>query len=397
MRFFGNEKGNIAIMAALTMSLVVGGAGFGVETGYWYFEQVRLQQAADAAAYAAAVEQRAGSSSEAIEAGASAAAEENGFDPDADEIEVTSPSVIEVDDANSVDVVLRRTVPRAFSAVFTDEPVLVEVRATAAFTTAANACVLALDKSAAAAVSFGGSSQATMTGCIVMSNSLAANAISATGSATIETPCMVSVGGVELSEGVTLTECAAAMTDQPPAADPYQDVEMPGATGCVAHSGSGLAPGCYTGKVDLKNTVNLAPGVYIINGGELKINANALVSGSDVTFFFLGGAEVNINGTATVNLSAPTSGAYSGLLFAGARDNPYSDMKFNGTAASSFTGALYFPTQKVTYQGNFSGANGCTQIVSKLVEWTGNATVNVDCSDFGMADISIGRAVRLVG
>ena len=41
MKFWDN-KGNIAVMAALTMPVIVGGAGLGVETGYWYYEQLRL-------------------------------------------------------------------------------------------------------------------------------------------------------------------------------------------------------------------------------------------------------------------------------------------------------------------------------------------------------------------
>ena len=36
MKFWDN-KGNIAVMASLTMPIIVGGAGLGVETGYWYY------------------------------------------------------------------------------------------------------------------------------------------------------------------------------------------------------------------------------------------------------------------------------------------------------------------------------------------------------------------------
>ena len=49
MNLIRNEGGNVAIMAALCLSVIVGGASFGVETGYWNFDQARLQQASDAA------------------------------------------------------------------------------------------------------------------------------------------------------------------------------------------------------------------------------------------------------------------------------------------------------------------------------------------------------------
>src|SRR5215469_3441203 len=53
-----NDKGNVAIIVALCLPVVVGGAAFGIETGFWRYDQVRVQQAADAAAYAGAVVDR---------------------------------------------------------------------------------------------------------------------------------------------------------------------------------------------------------------------------------------------------------------------------------------------------------------------------------------------------
>ena len=44
-RFRSDRRGNVAITFALSMPLVVGGLGFGAETGYWYYQQLRLQQA----------------------------------------------------------------------------------------------------------------------------------------------------------------------------------------------------------------------------------------------------------------------------------------------------------------------------------------------------------------
>ena len=41
-RFLRDERGNIALLGALASSIVVAGAGFGVETGYWYYEQKHL-------------------------------------------------------------------------------------------------------------------------------------------------------------------------------------------------------------------------------------------------------------------------------------------------------------------------------------------------------------------
>ena len=48
-------------------------------------------------------------------------------------------------------------------------------------------------------------------------------------------------------------------------------------------NGKNLDPGRYCSGLSLKNTVNLAPGVYVIDGGTLKINANTNLNGTGVT------------------------------------------------------------------------------------------------------------------
>jgi Flp pilus assembly protein TadG len=45
-----DEMGSTAVALATSMPLVVGGAAFGVETSYWYYKDLQLQAAADAAA-----------------------------------------------------------------------------------------------------------------------------------------------------------------------------------------------------------------------------------------------------------------------------------------------------------------------------------------------------------
>ncbi|MER8974008.1 pilus assembly protein TadG-related protein [Mesorhizobium sp. M0800] len=50
------ESGNVATIFALSLPIVVGAAGLGIETSYWYFSSLKLQAVADAAAYAGALE-----------------------------------------------------------------------------------------------------------------------------------------------------------------------------------------------------------------------------------------------------------------------------------------------------------------------------------------------------
>jgi hypothetical protein len=158
-----------------------------------------------------------------------------------------------------------------------------------------------------------------------------------------------------------------------------------------------LHPGTYCHGLSLKDTVTLNPGVYVIEGGDFNVNAKAKISGTGVTIYTKGTARISMNGTATVKLSAPTSGDYSGVLFFGDRDNDGSTKNiFNGTADSLLTGAIYFASQTVQFNGDFSGDKGCTQIVGLTVEWNGNAKIKKDCTEFGMKAIPAAELVKLV-
>ncbi|HYE45441.1 MAG TPA: pilus assembly protein TadG-related protein [Caulobacter sp.] len=397
-RFAKDARGNVAVLAALTVSLVTAGAGFGVEAGYWFYDTTRLQQAADAAAYAATAELRSGSDGDQLLAAARTAAQDNGVNLAADQIELVTPAPVNgASNERAVSVVIRRTQRRMFSAMFTSTPMVTEVKAVAAFAVASDTCILALDRSASRAVNFAGNTTANFAGCVVMANSLASDAVHSQGSASVTAPCMVAVGGADLTSGVRLA-CGAPTVSAPPAADPFRLVPEPANTApCTNGSAKNLTPGRYCNGMTWKNDVTLAPGVYVLSGGELKINANANVSGSGVTIFLTDNANVSINGNATLNLSAPTSGTYAGILFMGSRSNSNIGNTFNGTADSKLTGALYFPKQDVSYLGNFAGQNGCTQVVARTVDWSGNTTFNVDCSALGLKPIVAGGLITLVG
>lgn len=388
-----NDKGNVAVIVALALPVIIAGAGFGIDAGYWRYDQVRLQQAADAAVYAAAVVKRAGGAY--LVDTATNSAGSNGFTSSTDTISVNAPSTATPNDANSVEVIVSRAEPRYFTAIFNNTPTNVRVSATASFSNGADACILALSPGAAKAADFAGNSSLTLSGCTVMSNSIASNALNVQGSAKVTVPCMYATGGANLGGTTTLTSCASVKTQQPPVADPYKSLIMPTVSGSCQNQGNGatLNPGNYCGLTFKKN-VNLNPGVYIVNGGNLTINAGAVVSGTGVTFYLVNGAGVSVNGNSDLQLSAPTSGGYSGFLLISDRSNT-SWITINGNNTSTITGAIYAPDASVSYIGNFSGQSGCTQIVAQTVTWSGSTTFNDDCTAFGMDKVNVASVVRL--
>lgn len=402
--FLRENKANVATLFALLTPIVIGGVGLGVETSYWYFTDLRLQAAADAAAYTGAIEKRAGSSTTVVASAAEAAAKENGFNATTGTITINSPPLSGAyKSSDAVEVILHQKVQRAFTSIFTKTPVNENARAVARFQTATKACMLALNPSASGGMTFSGSTDVNFNGCSVMSNSVASDAFQLQGSAKLSADCIISVGGVSVTSNAKMTQCTTPVTEAPPVADPFSDLVAPtAASSCqmgntVNNKTTTLDPGYYCHGMSLKGTVTLNAGVYYVSGGDFQINANASVTGSGVTIYLAAGSQVSINGTAYVNLSAPTSGTYSGILFFGDRSGSASATnKFNGTANSKLTGAIYFPSEAVSYLGNFSGTSGCTQIVADTVNWSGNATINQDCTSLGMRDIPASMIVGLV-
>ena len=399
--FRKSDRGNVAVVFSLAVPMIAGGAGLGVETTYWYLSRLKLQSAADAAAFAAATEKRSGSSSAGVTAAAAGAASENGFAGASGSIEVNTPPTGGGGDERAVEVILHSRAERLFSKIFTSAPVELRARAVARYEDAGNACVLALNPTAGGAALFSGSSDLTLTSCTVMANSLSASAVTVQRSAKLQAECVVAVGGISATNNLR-TACARNVTGAAPVGDPFRTLEAPTPSGACQSGGNGngnnngvnnLNPGYYCSGLALSGRVNLRPGVYYV-GGNLKINAHADVSGEGVTIYMAGASKLDINGTATVTLSAPTSGPLSGMLFFGDRENTQKQT-FNGDASSSMTGNIYFKSGEIDYLGNFSGANGCTHVVADRVQWSGSAAFSADCTAKGMADIPAFYLVKL--
>ena len=397
-----DRRGNVAIVFALGMPMVAAGAAFSVETSYDYYQHQRLQAAADAAAFSGALEVVNGSDSTTVKAAANKAATDNGWDSSAGTITVNTPPLSGPNQVpQAVEVILTRNQPRYFTALFVGQPIALKRRAVAKYQTAANACVVALSRAASRAIDVTGNATMTLAGCDVASDSTASDAIHTWGSATAVADCAFSVGGIANNGAMTLAECPGGISGAQNVPDPFSALPTPAVPGsCIAtssYNGASLSPGYYCNGLTLKGTDTLAPGVYYISGGGFSVNANANVSGSGVTIYLSGTARVSMQGTADVQLRAPTTGTYSGILFFGDRANSATTSNiFNGDSASRLTGDLYFPTQAVSYNGNFSGINGCTYVIANTISWSGSSTFSVDCTTQGMQKIPARNLVKLV-
>ena len=113
-----DTSGSTVTLVAVLSPVLIGGMGLGAETGYWYFTQRSLQHAADVAAHAAGVRNRAGDTEEEIEAAALDIAAKAGFTSENSTLTLEWPPLTgpNAGDSDAVEVVLSRTMPRMFSA-----------------------------------------------------------------------------------------------------------------------------------------------------------------------------------------------------------------------------------------------------------------------------------------
>lgn len=413
-RILIDDSGAAAIVAALLFPIVVGGIGLGGEVGYWYFKERQLQHAADVSAHAAGTRKRSGDSEAAIREAAISMATKAGYDADAGTLTLLMPPTTPdyAGNPDAVEVRVTRELPRLFTKLFNPDPVSLGAHAVALIRDGNEACVLALSPTASAAVKLSGSSLVDLNGCDLASNSMASDAILMNGGSTaLEAGCVYAVGEIVESTRLTLTECDDVKEYAPISADPYASVAEPTNIASVPvttqHTGTITPTYSYSpevkairfqGGVTFSGTVTLDPGLYIIDGGTLKANSNTTITGYGVTFYLANGATAQLNGSASLDLSSPTSGPYSGLTFFGSRTATGLTHQVNGNAGSIVEGAVYFPASHIQFSGNSktSGGGGCTQVIGNTVELTGNSSLRSTCAASGTRDLLANRFVRLV-
>ena len=126
--------------------------------------------------------------------------------------------------------------------------------------------------------------------------------------------------------------------------------------------------------------MTFSPGTYVLAGGGLSVTGSSTLSGTGVTFYDttgLGGYQpIDLTGSETANLSAPTSSAMEGILFFQDRwiARGSAGATITGSMSSTFDGAVYFPTTALTYTGS-SSSSGYTFLIADTITFTGSTTL----------------------
>jgi Flp pilus assembly protein TadG len=387
MRFLKDEQGQASILLAVCMVAVVGIAGLAVDVGHLRYAKRQLQTLADSAALAGATELShcAGTADcDAMQTAAQQSVTENGVTP-ATFLTQCSGSIsgltLELNngpcalgssdpnngDASYVEAVITQSEPMYFARILGVNAMTISARAEAKVGNSPY-CVIALGSAGLTFQSNGGGITAS---CGLMVDSDSTTAFQANGANV--TASQISVNGGDQINGGTVSP--TPVTGAPPLPDPLNYLTTPTSSGCTynntfsVNTGTQtLSAGTYCGGIQLNGgSLSLNPGTYILDGIGLQVNSGS-ISGTGVTFYLAQGS-VQFNGANYVNLIAPTTGSYAGILFDQSSTDA-SAASINGGAAGAFQGALYFPDSAVQLNGSNTAAY--TIVVSKSVQINGS-------------------------
>jgi Flp pilus assembly protein TadG len=418
--FCADSRGNVAIITALAMPVLVGAAGLGGEAGYWYYRQQAMQSAADSAAVAAASASGVSYQNEARgvaakyglvhgQANVSVQAQ-NGVTCPAPPAGVTYAECYQVTVTSLVPLFLSSIVGYQGNATVTEggasvpKTQLVATAVAARVGTSRKYCVVALGQADVQVdVDINGAPKADLSGCGVMSNENMVCSGNARG-----------VAAFADSPTGDSSPCGQVAHNIPSAkiADPYAKLatNIPEYT-CSSYATTTLTAAptgsekTYCGDVTLGANITITqPMVIVIRNGKLNLNSKTL-TGSALTIIFSGTNGTSshyVDGKGTLNITAPTSGPWKGVAL---YQDPSLTQGVNFTAAGStqeliVSGLFYFPNAEVILSGAVNKdvtSAPCLAIMVGSLRVNGGGFFADSSKCTGLLDLPSKQRGRLVG
>lgn len=434
--FSRDAQGSIVVLFALLMVLIIGFIGLGVEVNAWYRQKSDLQKAADSAAIAAAnalnssaCGQTISNSQQAcLQTVIKASISANGFGPRAGGqtlyggVGIQNPYLGRND---QVQVCVSLTESRLFSAISEGNGTITINTCAAAQLGSSNPYALALYSRSSSPLDSPNGFAFAINGTTVNLND-AASWEASEGSAayfmagTLKSAANFGAGSVSGCCVTPSLQSTHAVTDPyasivpPPKPAPAPGVangvtvpSTPNANGTYAGQGSFSLPGYFYGQgyVPPGYYMLLYPtgpitmrGTYFID----VINTYQPISGTNVTLF-LPPSALQLQFGGTLNLSAPTSGPYQGLLAYAEPGGQVPLAFYVGyfTPGWSLTGTVYGAS--LDFRSGAASASGmCLQIAPGYFAATGGqvsmqAVNNANCSAHNIPAITTsGNAAKLI-
>lgn len=401
-RFAADERGMVAVIAALVVPIMIGGAALAIDSVKANATIEQLRSAAEAAATAAVHDLP-----DETTARATAISYANKNKPAGTTGEVMSDAEVVFgnwdDDTGTFDPAgspvnavratasLSSTKGNAPKTFFGSTFGLSSLNlAQTAIATASGGvgvpCLLSLHPTAAKALNMSSNARIDLEHCGVHVTSTAVNAIDMSSNARIDADETCVAGGAKTSSNAKIVP--AAITNCDPMDDPFATLAAPPySANCTftntkvsANQSVTFPPGVYCGglEVSSNSTVTFQPGIVVIKNGPLKISSNATIKGNGVGVFLTGSTAIlNFSSNASVQITAPSSGPMAGMAF-------FQDRAFGSThthnlqsnAQGIINGAIYLPnaTLDTDSNGRWGESSSCLVLIAAKFIFDSNGT-----------------------
>lgn len=400
--FMGDRRGNIAIITALVLPVLIGIFALGFETSYWDQTQRSMQNAADSAAEAAA--SNAGTT---YAAEAQAVSSLYGFTNGSNTVTVTSSNTATCPSGGNTcySVTITKTVPLfmaqvagyhgdasyngGFGKQLTATAIAKQGGATRDY------CLLALASSGASSgIQANGVPFANLNGCNIMSNTSstcnghdlgaaygdAHGTNSGCGTTSENGLSVVSDPYAGLAAHVPSNTCGGTYPQEPTS---KKGTPLPATNQFSgAKTWSNVVTVCGDMQLTGNTTITTSggPAVLVIENGQLDTNGYTLqtTAGSGLTVIFSGtnGSYTHApTGGGTLDIAAPTSGTWSGVaLYQDPSLTSGVDISAAGNSPTwDITGLVYLPHASVTFSGAVNKSSNGLSCFSMVVD---NITIN---------------------
>jgi len=424
MRVFREESGQALVFTALCMTVLLGFMALAIDVGLLFRARRNVQIVADAAAVAAALDYKYNGVVSSAKAAGQAAATANGMTNGVGGVTVAinlPPSYGPYASSTGfAEAIVIDPSPTTFMHIFTHSSSADVSSRAVAGAGSTSGCMWTLDRSGTD-VSLTGSGAISAPSCDIYDDSSASSALTLTGSGSIDAKAVGVVGGYNETGSGSISP--TPVTGIAPAADPLSGLPVPTiptgtcSSSCTqSNTGSGnltISQGTYTNISNTgSGTLTLNPGNYIITGsltntgsgslilgagnytidgnfsstgstsltlgaglyiveGNLTLTGSGSMTGSGVTFYTEGTTAVT--GSGGMNLTAPTSGTYSGVLFFQSRTDS-SSFSLTGSGGDKIQGILYAPDSALSLTGSGSLSVALDMITDSL-SVTGSGTI----------------------
>jgi hypothetical protein len=394
-KFRQSDAGSVAVIFGLALPVVIAMVAAAVDYGLLIHRRNQLQNAADTGALAAARELSLAAQSTAGTAGVASALIRASV-PNSGSLSINSQVV-----ANGVEVTVREQRLLAFGNILGGSKAI-EVRAIARISST-RLCLLALEEEKGRALDMNKSARLTGIRCSVFSNSKDKAGIVVADSAMIDAETVCSAGGIDGKNNFA----RPPTTDCPPIADPLANRSPPNVGACqfnkmeIKKDSKTLNPGVYCGGLRITGgaTVNLTPGIYIIQGGKLVVDQGASLEGDDVGLYLSGkDSSLEFGYQSTISLAAPRSGPMAGILIFDDRSGKVDKHRIYSDNARKLLGTIYMPNGQLYIDAKrpIADRSAYTVVVARTVEIFDGPDLTLN-SDYGATDVPVPKGVGPIG